>query len=323
MATYPYNITDFPNGAVNAGALHQEIAADAGILIAVDKVSPSEDGLTVDVIMKDDLPVGQQTTLDGIVAAHDGTPTDPGAVPVELMKAPIVIPFPGRESWRTWFTGAGDDPNASLPASGRGTGPALYLSLNGEDEGSVEACFIEPAQLHTGEINYDSSWKMTDYAEFSIVTPANVPTELSSESSSSSGDPEEEEPVEVLKVNVGGPYHLIVPYSGGGHEMLLSEAAPVLDDDGEWWTDPETGAVSAWAGTGDPAFRCRLYDFEISGHFLRRVWLGATSGHFQPPQVYKSEWLHPKQKIKLYAKKVSTGAGKLSAWLMCYRAKST
>ena len=316
--TKTYSLANDFGGAINEATMMAAVNVDPNVAVHCNHVGLEGD--VVSITFDDALPAGQKTTLDSLVTAHDSTPTPTALQQVEIATPPIVIPFPGREGWRTWFTGAGDDLAPEAPASGRGTGPALRLSLSGGDDAFCECSFNEPVQLHTGEIHYDSSFKMTDYAEFSIVVPANAPTEPSS-GSSSSGD--EEEPVEVLKVNVGGPYHLIVPYPGGGHEMLMSEASPVLDDAGEWWADPETGAVKIWAGADNPDFRCRLYDFQLESFFLRRAWLGATSGHFQPPQVYKAEWLHPKQKIKLYAKKVSTGAGEIAAWLMCYRAKST
>lgn len=74
MATYQYFLTDFPNDQVNLSRFSREIAnAD---------ITPSLTGLTnhssvVSVDFDSDLSSGEQTTLDDLVANHNGQPLPP------------------------------------------------------------------------------------------------------------------------------------------------------------------------------------------------------------------------------------------------------
>lgn len=83
--TYTYAIADFPNGNVDVDALEVEIRASS-IVTALDHVmerqgTPHE----VDCVFKDALSSGDKSTLDGLVAAHDGDPIPgPSAPPVRL-----------------------------------------------------------------------------------------------------------------------------------------------------------------------------------------------------------------------------------------------
>lgn len=70
--TYDYSITtDFPNDKVDCGKLTVEIQSSS-ITIALERIDTSGDDC--DIIFKDSLTTGEETTLDGLVAAHDGEP---------------------------------------------------------------------------------------------------------------------------------------------------------------------------------------------------------------------------------------------------------
>jgi hypothetical protein len=61
---------DTLNGAADAAALHQEVLADPGILVALDRVDVSGDDLIV--VFKADIDAGTEAALDALVAAHTG-----------------------------------------------------------------------------------------------------------------------------------------------------------------------------------------------------------------------------------------------------------
>jgi hypothetical protein len=80
--TYTYSIAnDTANGALAADALKAEYEASA-IVTALDSISSSGDDLNVKC--KAALSAGDQTILDGVVAAHTGVSTDEGTTPVEV-----------------------------------------------------------------------------------------------------------------------------------------------------------------------------------------------------------------------------------------------
>lgn len=69
---YTYSISaDFPNAKVSSDRLSQEIQ-DAAITIALDYIS--NDASNSDIWFKNAISAGEKTTLDAVVAAHDGTP---------------------------------------------------------------------------------------------------------------------------------------------------------------------------------------------------------------------------------------------------------
>lgn len=82
MATYTYSIAgDTLNDKVSGGRLKPEIEASS-ITIALDMINTKGDIL--DIIFKAALSAGEETTLDGLVAAHSGEPiSDPDKVEVE------------------------------------------------------------------------------------------------------------------------------------------------------------------------------------------------------------------------------------------------
>jgi len=68
---YVYPVSDTANDLVDVGSLTQEIA-DSTIAIALDYIAV--DGVDVDIWFKAAISGAEETTLDGIVAAHTGEP---------------------------------------------------------------------------------------------------------------------------------------------------------------------------------------------------------------------------------------------------------
>lgn len=72
MFTYTYSVQDdFPYHKVDAGKLHAEVK-DSAIVSVLDGVTVRE--TTCEVMFVTELSSGDETVLDGIVAAHDGEP---------------------------------------------------------------------------------------------------------------------------------------------------------------------------------------------------------------------------------------------------------
>lgn len=79
---YTYSVSgDFPNQKVDVNRLSVEIR-DSAIVTALDYVDVSDD--VCDIWFKDELSVGDQTVLDGVVAAHSGEPLPNSTVPVDV-----------------------------------------------------------------------------------------------------------------------------------------------------------------------------------------------------------------------------------------------
>ena len=77
MALYQYDITDFLNDSVDLRKLTYEIT--------LSDIDPTLTGITshndlVNIEFQYDLSSGEQTTLDGIVAAHDGQALPPSSL---------------------------------------------------------------------------------------------------------------------------------------------------------------------------------------------------------------------------------------------------
>jgi len=73
--SYLYDISlDFPNQKVSPDRLDREIRQSGDITVALDRIETDVANDDCTVIFKDELPAGEKTTLDGIVAAHSGEP---------------------------------------------------------------------------------------------------------------------------------------------------------------------------------------------------------------------------------------------------------
>jgi hypothetical protein len=115
---YTYSIaTDFPNKQVDSDSLTEEINDSAISSAALFYIETSGDDC--DIWFDDPLSAGDQTTLDGIVAAHTGAPsssTEKGGlviVALDTPSAPTVTPqgTPGSTTWGykvTAFSEAGE-----------------------------------------------------------------------------------------------------------------------------------------------------------------------------------------------------------------------
>ena len=175
MATkYTFSISgDFPNSTVGLSKLEYEIRTSA-IPYALDHVEAAGD--VCDIWFKHALTSGDETTLSGIVAAHDGQYLDEDA-PKMSDGRPIVRADTRPLSTQTWFTMTGDT------ASGIGDGTSMVWDMDGDDDWyedpinpdymkkKIQLVFNDELYLKDGTIYfYNAPWGA--YCEFYITIPA-------------------------------------------------------------------------------------------------------------------------------------------------------
>ncbi len=228
------------------------------------------------------------------------------ASPVEEDGKPTVVISPAQTGWGTWFTSHGDDLSPTPPASGRGDGAKIEVAFAIAETKETVFQWSEPVQIHDGELNWDpADWDHNDEVSFSLKMPASVAT-----ANAGAGN--------CNLVNLGG-YNLIVPAAGdGSHDVDLAQVVPLLSrsSTGYWDADRSTGAVAPSATPGAAGFN--LLDIPIESFLIKNLSLGNPLGQFSI-DAYKAEWISDRAQGCLKVVRSSTGAGTLSAWVMCFR----
>ena len=318
---YTYSISsDFPNAKVDLSRLTLEIQ-QSSIVTALDYINT--DGDDCNVWFKAELSTEDQTTLDTIVANHSGEPLEETPQPVEMKykdnggvwrapafqrDKPLMTASPATEGWATFFTGAGDNKNPTPPDTGRGTGTPLRIVFTDAGNEYVEAEFIEPIELHDGQIFYKpaDNWNAEDVFSVSIYMPATSVTP----NGTSTGNCN-------LYPQTG--FNLIVPAAGdGAYDVDLNDAVPVPTDakDGFWDTDKLTGEITASPTPGQAKWH--LMDVAVEAFYARNINMGNPIGTFDI-DAYKAEWVSDRWKLRLRCIRATAGAGTISGWLMCFR----
>lgn len=245
---YTYSIhDDFPNHAENSDTLTVEIG-HSSITVALDHIDTNGDDC--DIWFKAELSAGEETTLDGVVAAHTGAPSVRPPDEVKLASPetsdgkPIFLPclFPGNVY--LYPTGAGDN----VTNQTRGDGQAFVVKCSAEQDYNVEFQFIDWVYLAGGGIKWkngeDGDWvSLVIYAPATPVTP----------NGSGTGN------CNLVDPGVGAAI-LIVPAAGNGaYDVDLEDAVPVPayteTEDGTQtpsgfynWSSPGTGSGVVSAG---------------------------------------------------------------------------
>jgi hypothetical protein len=131
---YTYSISsDFPNHQVNSGALTEEIddsSISSAALLRIDTA-----GDDCDIWFDDPLSSGDQTTLNGLVAAHTGEPVsspEQGGliiIPLDTPDAPTVTPqgTPGSTTWGYKVTAFSESGETMASTEGQTTTGAATL----------------------------------------------------------------------------------------------------------------------------------------------------------------------------------------------------
>lgn len=306
---------DTANGAVSS-TLAAEIQSSS-ITIAQDQIWTVDDVLTI--TFKADLSLDEETALAAVVSSHQGIEpgvSDPMIVqlsgPMEEDKKPVVVISPASDGLRTWLTGYGD--TGAGPEGRADPSEALLVEFDGTEsfpaDKYAEVSFDECLELHDGQLNWgpESAWGPKDRFALSVVIPATVVT-----STPGTGN--------VNLVPIGAGKNLIVPAAGdGSHTVVLDNAVPVpvppfpRGQIGQWSCDRATGDVQPDLVSG----QFYLLDHAIERFFIPNVGMGNRLGLFDV-DVYKTDWIHTKWKLKLSVHKESTGAGYVQGWLLAFR----
>jgi hypothetical protein len=209
--TYTFSVSgDFPNQVVAVDRLTQEIR-DSDITIALNSISVINTSCEIE--FKDALETAEETTLDGIVAIHDGTPL-PSHEEVEAQLADEKRDRSGKlrvhQTSRKlglrimWF-GCGDDP--TNPTSVGGGESLTFQYTTGSEDPLVKYIDFNIVEnetwLHEGYITWkDAQMDVLDLAMVPRVTEVTV----------SSG----------TNYNLYGGY-LVVPAAGNGTIDVVSD----------------------------------------------------------------------------------------------------
>ena len=132
--------TDFSNG-VTSDKLVTEVQASS-IVISLNRVDTLGDACYAVFNGVGPLSTGDKTTLDGLVAAHDGLPLPDGfdyvrihGVQEENNGQLPVVNSPSPNDWHAYFAGAGDDPGTGRP----GGGNSFVVTFDGTETGAALA----------------------------------------------------------------------------------------------------------------------------------------------------------------------------------------
>jgi hypothetical protein len=337
--TYQYSVpNDFPNQKVDVPRLTQEIQ-ESSIVTALDHITVYGPDVPpqpwCDVVFKDPLSAGDQTTLDGLVAVHSGEPlpnvqpvvpsdTDGDPLPQPKYEADhrqVVVNFPGTEGTMLWIAGAGDDLNPTPPSSGRGEGQKILVEFTDAGTEEVECVFSEWIELHDGRLFNTpvDAWTPEDRWSFYVRCPA-TPVVASPTWSGNCFVVDEQG-------NPGDPdatHYIIVPAAGNGnYDVDLNTAVPVpagLAQNGYWDVDKLTEVITPSLTPG--AAEWLLLTVQVDSFFMKNIPLGNPLGVFDF-DAYKAEWVSSKWALRLKVERVSTGAGTVAGWLVMFRQHST
>jgi len=240
----------------------------------------------------------------------DGAPIVVGDGPKEEDRKPIVTMSPASRGFVSWICGASDNHNAIYPDTGRGTGDPIFLEFTGPETKIAEYTFIEPIEIHDGEIAWGplSNWNGSD--KFSLGV--RIPASLTAPNHNNTGN--------CNKYPIGNGLHIILPAAGdGAHDLVLG--APVYDRAGTgayWDVEHDTGVVSP----GAMGAKWNLYDFEVTAWLIRGIRMTHSLGVFNL-ESYRVEYFHPSWKLRWEVEKNSLGVGQVSGWIFSFRRFTT
>jgi len=295
---YTYSISgDFPNGKVATDRLGEEIRESA-IVTALSFIATAGDNC--DIWFKDALSAGDQTILDGVVAAHSGEPLSAEPEPVTIAdarfdsdKKQVVVITPAPKSTFTWYTSRGD---VKDPLERGGGDRALIQIAGGTGVPNPQVAKVSFAEdggiyLHDGEISW-RNMSTGDTQGFSGIDEVSIFIEMPGT------------PAEAVIPNPGGtgnctlvpygPGNVIVPAGGAGdYDVDLDKAVPLPDSSGYWITDEKTGDIVPNVGQDRDQYdmKTTLADFGGPNFYLvRRVGMTRIQGVFEI-DAYLVEWV--------------------------------
>jgi len=139
---------------VNSATLSEEIEASAMITIALDYIDSTD--TTVSIFFKNTLSMGEQTTLDTIVADHDSSTLSDASVDTVSLNTsyengtPIFHSTAKPLGWYSYFTGAGD---MGMGNTGFGMGTKILFELEATDVSkTIDITFNEDVYIKDGHM---------------------------------------------------------------------------------------------------------------------------------------------------------------------------
>jgi len=318
---YSFSIsTDFPNHKVATDRLSQEII-DSTITIALDYINTS--GNDCDVWFKDALPVGDQTTLDGIVSAHSGEPLPTDATPVKIDGArfdsdgkQVIVPTPAPSGSYTWYTSQGDQ---VTPTIIRGGGTSARITYDTAETGikTVEMSFAEAVYVHDGEINWRDIAEFNGTDHFSIYVKFGQSDDLTP--NPGAGNCNIPEP----------PFIVPALNNDGAYDINLTTACPIPSSSGPWVVNEKTEEITPYIigqtlGKYDQRIVLITQYTPAPLYLVRNVSLGSPRGIFEI-DAYLVEWLsrHWHLGMEVHKVKASSAPVEVNAVVMLFRWAAT
>ena len=220
----------------------------------------------------------------------------------------LILDSPAPEGWNTFATGRADNLNAQLPDSKNGTGPFIFLDVDGQSEKSMDFGFSQPVYLQNGQIYFVGSWSIEDYFSLSARIPA---TDFATGGTN-----------DVVKYPIGGGASAWIPVGAGNgtHTFDTATAVPVWTTNaaiGKWDVNLSTDVVSPAPAGG----QFMLIDFPIEAFFVKDVPVSPRKEFVTT--LYKSQWISTKWSMHWHINKVSAGQGQASGWILTYRQDTT
>jgi hypothetical protein len=320
---YTYSIqNNFPNHAENSDILTQEIAASS-ITVALDHIDTAGD--VCDLWFKAGLTQGEETTLDGVIAAHLGVAP---SKPIDLIRLcspetsdgkPIFLPclFPGNVF--LYPTGAGDN----IENGTRGNGQAFLMESTTEEDKSVEFQLMDWVYLAGGGIKWKDG-EPGDWVSLLVYAPATPVTP----NGNGTGN------CNLVDPGVGQAI-LIVPAAGDGdYDVDLDDATPVPayaeDEKGITvpsgfyeWSTPDIGIGTVTVGTPQNS-NYNLFAIAIDlVRFANRLQLTDSGTQDLTIPAIKPKKILPHWKFKTTAHHAAgTTSFKIQWWLITARIKT-
>ena len=326
LTEYRYTIASddlFPNKKVDLPRFESEIRASA-ILTALDSVVVATGDCVV--TMKSSLSGGDQLILDGLVAAHSGSPLLPDIQPVEMYSGttpaplaadgkPFVLPnsFPGEVLLN--FTGVSD----KISPAERFAGDDFGLQVVGAaGDATFIVDFLDGVFLAGGHIEWDGgSYGSTVYMELTAPASTTKAPAVAGQGNCN-------------KVQVAAGAYIIVPAAGNGqYDLDTVVPIPAYNDETNaqtgYWTYSEPWVGKGTITPGSPgASKYNLFDFPIEmAHFAKIHLMRDSGARDMIAPAIKPKWILPEWKMKVILHNGDTNKTIRLAWdLLVARRKS-
>lgn len=241
----------------------------------------------------------------------------------------VVVISPATEGWNTWLMGHDDDLAPTPPDTGRGMGQPFRATFTAQEvsDASPNAAtkiidfeFLEEIEIHDGQVSWSDpgvAWTGIDEFSLGVYIAPNPVTANGTQTGNC-------HVVDAAGVP-GSPdatHYILVPAAGSGsYDVDLSVAVPTPSDgDGFWDCSYDGGVVTPSATSGAASYH--LLTAPVTSWLARGILLENSRGVWDI-DVYKTEWMHRRWKLRWEVKKKTAGAGSIAGWILAFRKKTT